>query len=420
MAFRGRGRGGFHQGPPQHHQHYQVPVQPPNPPPPQEEEQPGPSQGGKSRRNKRQDRAQTFRRNNNQKVINEFAAHNQQALKTNLFSEFASLSEALKTTHVEPQPYDIRFSFSTRGIGLTLFECFQRAVAQFPEIDIPLHCFYRVSLLHLAAKYDTTMLSGTIGFTEQLAGEYTTLLTVDIRDVVKMNPLNFSPVSGIVNCLGHFTVEDVNFTPSLLQQQTPLTVSISNLRDIVVMLSNVNTPWATRLEYVRLDSIPGAQFEDEMNPILVNADEIMPADYAIGTVRNDFLRVKACLARIGRKLEKLVGAVTFDAKGNAGQLLTTEVYGRSPSIWSFVEFNANNGTYYHNIEQHVTGDAQEWMTSRKLTQEQVVCGAITLCGEIVVQRPAEIIVPWSLNRSPRCAITRYNFSRENIISGMIG
>lgn len=373
-----------------------------------------------SRHFNRKQRSENFRVATNEKVINEFATKNTLALKSNLFSEFSSLSDALKTAHVEPQTQAIRFSFSVRGIGLTLFECTERVRLQMPDIDIPLHSFYRVALLHLAAKYDVVRLKGEIEFDEPFGGESTTLLDSDTRSIVQMNPLNFSPVSGLINCCGRFKIDDVSYFPSLVREITPLSFSIRTLRELVMRLADPNTPVDVRMRYVNLNSIPGLMFENEMNPIAVNPDEIMPAEYNPDAVRADFLRVKACLARIGRKLPKLVGSVNFDDRGNAGQLLSTEVYGGSPRIRSFAEYRPNVGMYVPAEEPCIVGDVRDWFTARKLTQEQVVSGAITLNGEFCIQRPAEVLTPWVANRSARCAIARYAFSRENIILGMLG
>lgn len=104
--------------------------------------------------------------------------------------------------------------------------------------------------------------------------------------------------------------------------------------------------------------------------------------------------MKAYLSRIGRKLTKLIDNVTYDVKGNPGQLLTTEVHGNLPKFWSFVIFNDQIQTYEHDIPPYIRGDAKSWFNNRDLTPEQVVCEAVTLFGEIQIQQPAEIIIPW--------------------------
>ncbi|GLV38135.1 hypothetical protein CBL_10102 [Carabus blaptoides fortunei] len=196
-----------------------------------------------------------------------------------------------------------------------------------------------------------------------------------------MNPLNFSPVGGIINCIGRFTLEYVKFFPSMLQGRSPIEITIINLRDIIVLLSDPNTGLEVRRAYVNLNSIPAAKFNDEQNLIFVNPDDIMPADYGINTIRQDFQRVKALLAIVGRKLSEMVGSVTFDEKGNPGQLLSTEIDGDSPRTVSFVEFNDNNGVWFYTIDPYITGDGRDWFTARKLSQEQTVSGALMLAGE---------------------------------------
>lgn len=74
----------------------------------------------------------------------EFSTQNIDAVKSNLFNEFSSLSDALKTAQVEPQFQPIRLSFSVRSVGLTLFECISRVLEQIPEANFPIHCYFRV------------------------------------------------------------------------------------------------------------------------------------------------------------------------------------------------------------------------------------------------------------------------------------
>ncbi|GLV38133.1 hypothetical protein CBL_10100 [Carabus blaptoides fortunei] len=227
-----------------------------------------------------------------------------------------------------------------------------------PQTDLPVQSLYRVSHLQMAAKYDISNLHGKIGFNDFQPNEIFTILTEDTRAYVKIIPLNFSPVSGIINCFGRFTLEYVKFFPSMLQGRSPIEITINNLRDIVVLLSDPNTGLEVRQAYVNLNSIPAVKFNDEQNPILVNPDDIMPADYGINTIRQDFQKIKALLAIVGRKLPKMVGSVTFDEKGNPGQLLSTEIYRDSPRIVSFVEFNDNNGAWFYPIDPYITGDVR--------------------------------------------------------------
>lgn len=44
-------------------------------------------------------------------------------------------------------------------------------------------------------------------------------------------------------------------------------------------MSDPNTLLQLRMLYVGLNNIPGAQFEDEINPILVNPDDVIPPKY---------------------------------------------------------------------------------------------------------------------------------------------
>lgn len=133
-----------------------------NIPPNHEEEAGGSAPGGR-----RRDRAQGFRRPTNQNVINEFEQVCQEKLKSQLFSEFDSLST---TAHVVLQPQSVRLSFTTRGIGLTLFETLNRIGLQMPQLNIPVMSFFRVSLLQLAAKHDQVLLTADVDFCDAMEG----------------------------------------------------------------------------------------------------------------------------------------------------------------------------------------------------------------------------------------------------------
>lgn len=96
MSQRGRGRG----------RQPSRPLKPQDEPEEQEQtEKKFPSQRGRGRR---QDRSQSWRQQTNHKVMQEFATQNLEALKLSLFSEFGSVSDALKTAHVEPQAQAVK------------------------------------------------------------------------------------------------------------------------------------------------------------------------------------------------------------------------------------------------------------------------------------------------------------------------
>lgn len=411
-GFRGRGRGNYNNNNYRNQDEQQAQAL--------QHQQPSGQEQEHHRPERRRNRAQNYRENRNESVIADFAKMNLERLRSDLFGEFSSLKEALITAKVDPQAQSIRISATTRGIGLTLFSTLNRISAQMPDVNIPIHSFYRVSLMQFAAKLDVSQLQRGVGFVDPLDGEEGLLLDSDMRNLVSMNPQNVTPVAGVINCVGLFSHDDVKYFPSMVTVASPLNVTIRTLRQSVVMLSNPVTPLEVRQRWVALNSIPGAQFEDELDPILVNPDDVIPGNYDLPMARNDFLLVNACLAKIGRKTPKLAGVISFNEKGNKGQLLTATINANTSHIWSFVDFNEQNNNYVHNVPPHIVGDVSEWHTAVKLSQDQAVSGAITLTGEIEIQRPAEITIPWFANRNPRSAVARYSFSRENVISGLLG
>lgn len=103
----------------------------------------------------------------------------------------------------------------------------------------------------------------------------------------------------------------------------PGDVRFHTLRDVVVLLSDRNYNQELRRNFYAHSPIPGAIWANAPNnPILMKADEIMPANYdadALQTDVNDFDRMMAWLQT---KLPKFVTTerIDFLKKGEASML----------------------------------------------------------------------------------------------------
>ncbi|KAK4887511.1 hypothetical protein RN001_003782 [Aquatica leii] len=108
-GYRGRGRGGFHNDRDEQ-----------DAPPPQTSKASVQADENPAGQNRRRDHAQNFRRDTNSRVLEEFSKVSLDKLKSEVFSEFDSLADALKTAHIEPQQQSVRFSFTTRGLVIRM------------------------------------------------------------------------------------------------------------------------------------------------------------------------------------------------------------------------------------------------------------------------------------------------------------
>lgn len=123
----------------------------------------------------------------------------------------------------------------------------------------------------------------------------------------------------------------------------PESTVYSNLRETVVALANPQTPRNTRARYRESCPIPGAIWNDN---ILMNADEIMPAnhDFEEG-LRTDIMLIMPYLNRLQKHAPKMVGG-PLDHKhvGKASLLLSNEMETlRCPDRMQGEELN----TYYN-------------------------------------------------------------------------
>jgi len=105
----------------------------------------------------------------------------------------------------------------------------------------------------------------------------------------------------------------------------PLYETFSTLRATVVALSHPETPLGVRLLYYVNNSLPGATWINPDNPLLTNANDIMPADYGREDIRQDLASISALNTVMRkRKFSKLQGEVVDLRKaGSPAQLVSS-------------------------------------------------------------------------------------------------
>ncbi|CAH0562795.1 unnamed protein product [Brassicogethes aeneus] len=96
-------------------------------------------------------------------------------------------------------------------------------------------------------------------------------------------------ITSVVNQIGKVKIADATYIPKLgCDNHTPAglfvpqseQIILSNLRQVVESLANAATPVQMRTRFYENNPIPGAIWAGHpQNPILQNADKIMPAVY---------------------------------------------------------------------------------------------------------------------------------------------
>lgn len=250
----------------------------------------------------------------------------------------------------------IPIPLTTRGIGIhsaIYHNTYTKTIAGVPECSAAQ--LYRISLLQLDVKMQINCRAN---------------LTLD-DDVEITTPLafaslfdesqNFRLISEAINSLGNFRLDDANYQPHIPAMPekyegnddanarvgasshcttpesfdceaderlaedeaprrlvpNPYLVTIHNLRQVVMALSDDNTPLAERWQFIRRNPIPSAIFEHDL---LINADEIMPDDYDLNAIVKDALAFGRMIDAMRDVDENIVERVYFESHGNIALL----------------------------------------------------------------------------------------------------
>ncbi|CAH0765093.1 unnamed protein product [Bemisia tabaci] len=119
---------------------------------------------------------------------------------------------------------------------------------------------------------------------------------------------NFAPLCAMLDSLGTFQIDGHTFNPVVPKSQLqivligedtlevdgvapdPYLVTLSNLRDTVVFLSNGNTPVQYRKYFHERNPLPGARWTNQHR--LLNPDQIIPPGYSNADLLNDLRKLR--------------------------------------------------------------------------------------------------------------------------------
>lgn len=136
-------------------------------------------------------------------------------------------------------------------------------------------------------------------------------------------------IKKIIDAVGVLSHDDKVYLPVVAKTENnegliprPENVMLSSLRETVEALSDAQTPLIQRQRFEANCPIPGAIWN---NHLLMNADEIIPANYD-NNLRADILLIAPFLSRLQKHAPKMVGGALDPKKtGRASLFLSNEM-----------------------------------------------------------------------------------------------
>lgn len=361
-------------------------------------------------RNKETERSMNFRRRQGQKFMQQHAKF----LDDELFADFKDTDDYCNTISFKTQPRSVEVPIAVRGVGIMVNESILTVKTIVPNVDPPVPALYRTALAHVEqalVQANSTQPEPSMELTMPKIR-----LPVDDQAAINSNPRHFTAVVASVNQIGNFNLNDTQFYPRLTTS-SHRNVVLSNLRDYVERMANLETPDAERAEGYALNSIPTAVWQYNLDPNgevnvqtlrIANADQIIPNNYDLGQLLNDFAQVNSYFERICRKVKRFVSTIKRPQQGNQSQLVSTRTCRGSQST---IRLNSQlvNGLITLN---HFEGRADEWHVPRHIPQSSCVLGALSLFGESDDQDNETI-------RSTKISTIVFDHNWHNIITAVL-
>lgn len=166
-----------------------------------------------------------------------------------------------------------------------------------------------------------------------------------------------------------------------------------------------------RRRFYRNNPIPGAIWEGAPeNPILLNADEIIPDDYGQEELTDDIVDLKVKINFLNKKGPKyFTSAISLSPDGSKSMLVCNEqeylkVLDRNPG--------EDILRYYDRLK--LTGDITEFYNIEKLTPIEQIYGTLSLLGEKATSVNLEFSI--YIGRDKRvcceCSIIKYKATHD--------
>lgn len=126
-------------------------------------------------------------------------------------------------------------------------------------------------------------------------------LNVGFSDVTSKNDRNFATLARLISAVGNFELDGIEYTPRfpVLPESKfpdPVNVQATNLRNVVVALSDPMTDRNVRKYFFDHNPLPCARWNLENDPefpLLVNPDDFMTSNYDQDDLLNDVTHVNS-------------------------------------------------------------------------------------------------------------------------------
>lgn len=291
---------------------------------------------------------------------------------------FASLANAVKDLSITTKAAKI-VPVSTIAIGPLIQEgvnTIRRTVRNLPQ-DFNRFAFYRVALGMLDTRlYTQYKMRGRTA--RQGAHQYQeTWLDSNRRDVLLGHKHHLLSFLNYLNTVGNFIHNEVQYYVGVPQAHTPCTVTIQNLRDCINLATN--GPIAVRRLFFRNNPFPFAEYAGpDDDPVLVNGDDICPADYGDDDFHADLTIVKDTCAATQRKYPKKIGdSVDYSSPGHRA-LLVSSISDPHDRFRAIPERDV--GPQLNNIAGTID---DFWTSENNLTDQDFYYASLTLAGHYI-------------------------------------
>lgn len=186
-------------------------------------------------------------------------------------------------------------------------------------------------------------------------------------------------ITSAVNAIGIVKTSDKMYKPRIgkfIPQSEQVTYS--TLRETVEALADVNTPAEYRRRFYRTNPIPGTVWREAPdNPILMNADEIIPANYQLDDLIGDIEDVKIKLLFLNRKGPKYFNqTIKYEVEGSKSMLTCNDM-----ESMRVVDRREGEDINDYQARVRLEQDIQSYWNIEKLNANEMVTGALSLLGE---------------------------------------
>lgn len=298
------------------------------------------------------------------------------------------LDDALNQIEANKTLVAITTIITTRCIGFSACTMFRQAMTKRNPVLCNIYSFYRVTLAMVDVKLMEIRSTLRAPYQNQ---DMITNLDINPQLVRTVRTINAYPVAigEIVNAIGPIEEGDEYFIPAYPARREnrdgqiipiPGEVRYGNLREVVERLSDHNLNQMIRQNFYAHNPIPGCIWRGTpLNPVLTNADEIMPANYTLVDLQDDIKEFNYMHAWMQQKLPKFVSTtrINYEAPGSKSLLMCN---GEEDLRYIDRTQNEELNLYYTRLK--LSGDINDFWSQRNLKKPDMLHGQMNLLGEV--------------------------------------